>query len=54
MKNLKSITLAAMMLSAVFVTANSGLSSAALTAKGSTANAAKDTVTQSKIGRAHV
>lgn len=48
MKNLKSITLAAMMLSAVFVTANSGLSSAALTAKGSTANAAKDTVTQSK------
>ena len=48
MKNLKSITLAAMMLSAVFVTANSGLSSAAPTAKGSTANAAKDTVTQSK------
>ena len=48
MKNLKSITLAAMMLSAVFVTANSGLSSAALTAKGSTTNAAKDTVTQSK------
>lgn len=48
MKNLKSITLAAMMLSAVFVTANSSLSSAALTAKGSTANAAKDTVTQSK------
>lgn len=48
MKNLKSITLAAMMLSAVFVTANSGLSSAAFTAKGSTANAAKDTVTQSK------
>lgn len=48
MKNLKSITLAAMMLSAVFVTANSGLSSAALTAKGSTANATKDTVTQSK------
>jgi peptidyl-prolyl cis-trans isomerase SurA len=48
MKNLKSITLAAMMLSAVFVTANSGLSSAALTAKGSTANAAKDSVTQSK------
>ena len=48
MKNLKSITLAAMMLSAVFVTANSGLSSAALTAKVSTANAAKDTVTQSK------
>lgn len=48
MKNLKSITLAAMMLSAVFVTANSGLSSAALTAKGNTANAAKDTVTQSK------
>lgn len=48
MKNLKSITLAAMMLSAVFVTANSGLSSAALTAKGITANAAKDTVTQSK------
>ena len=48
MKNLKSITLAAMMLSAVFVTANSGLSTTALTAKGSTANAAKDTVTQSK------
>lgn len=48
MKNLKSITLAAMMLSAVFVTANSGLSSAALTAKSNTANAAKDTVTQSK------
>lgn len=48
MKNLKSITLAAMMLSAVFVTANSGLSTTALTAKGNTANAAKDTVTQSK------
>lgn len=53
MKNLKSIILVVMMLSAAVMTANSGLRRASDTAKNSAAIAAKDSVTKGKEAEDH-